>query len=56
MKEQFEAIKYYCSETDKSYTLKDLIEEKDCYKTIKYYYCKCHDKKLVQLYPFKTTS
>lgn len=56
MKEQFEEIKGYCQETGKSFTLLDLIKEKGCYKTKKYFHCKCHKLKLVELYPFKIKS
>lgn len=55
MKEYFESIESYCQITGKSFSFEDMLNEKGCHKTKKYYYCNCHQAKLVQEYPFQIT-
>ena len=47
--------KGYCSVTGKSFNLREIFEGINCYKSNGYYYCSCHNKKLVEEYPFKIT-
>ena len=42
----------YCSESGKSFLLKDLYEENGCKYMGSIYLCDCHDQPLVQDYPF----
>jgi hypothetical protein len=46
----------YCSESGKSFQLKDLFEENDCKRIGDLYLCDCHNIPLVQDYPFVITA
>jgi hypothetical protein len=42
----------YCQMTGKAFAAKDLKDSNGCYEDNRMMYCACHDKPLVESYPF----